>query len=73
MTPAGVLTTLVQFTGTTGAAPGTNPQGTLVQFIPIPEDFITNNAFGGSDMRTLYVTAGKTLYRVRTDVPGLPR
>ena len=50
-----------------------SPQGTLVKFIPIPEDFITNNAFGGSDMRTLYVTAGKTLYKVRTDVPGLPR
>jgi uncharacterized repeat protein (TIGR03803 family) len=31
VTPAGVLTTLVAFTGTTGAAPGTNPQGTLVQ------------------------------------------
>ena len=31
VTPGGVLTTLVQFTGTTGTAPGTNPQGTLVQ------------------------------------------
>ena len=35
--------------------------------------FITNNAFGGSDMKTLYVTAGKTLYRIRMDIPGLPR
>jgi gluconolactonase len=50
-----------------------SPAGTLVKFIPIPEDFITNNAFGGPDMRTLYVTAGKTLYKVRTDIPGLPR
>ncbi len=50
-----------------------SPQGTLVRFIPIAEDFITNNAFGGPDMRTLYVTAGKTLYKVRTDVAGLPR
>ncbi len=50
-----------------------SPQGTLVKFIPIPEDYITNNAFGGSDMRTLYVTAGKTLYKLRTEVPGLPR
>jgi hypothetical protein len=24
-------------------------------------------------MKTLYVTAGKTLYKVRTDVAGLPR
>ena len=27
------------------------------------EDLITNNAFGGPDMKTLYVTAGKTLYK----------
>lgn len=50
-----------------------SPKGTLVKFIPIPEDFITNNAFGGPDMRTLYVTAGKTLFKIRTDVAGLPR
>jgi gluconolactonase len=50
-----------------------SPQGKLLKFIPIPEDFITNNAFGGSDMRTLYVTAGKTLYKVRTEIAGLPR
>ena len=50
-----------------------SPQGKLLKFIPIPEDFITNNAFGGPDMKTLYVTAGKTLYKVRTDVAGLPR
>jgi gluconolactonase len=50
-----------------------SPQGKLLKFIPIPEDFITNNAFGGPDMKTLYVTAGKTLYKVRTDVAGMPR
>jgi gluconolactonase len=50
-----------------------SPQGTLLKFIPIAEDFITNNAFGGSDMKTLYVTAGKTLYKIRTEVAGLPR
>jgi gluconolactonase len=50
-----------------------SPQGKLLKFIPIAEDFITNNAFGGPDMKTLYVTAGKTLYKVRTDVAGLPR
>ena len=47
--------------------------GKLLRFIPIPEDLITNNAFGGPDMRTLYITAGKTLYKVRTTVAGLPR
>jgi len=50
-----------------------SPQGKLLKFIPIPEDFITNNAFGGPDMKTLYITAGKTLYKVRTDIAGLPR
>jgi gluconolactonase len=50
-----------------------SPEGKLLEFIPIPEDFITNNAFGGADMRTLYVTAGKTLYKVRTKIAGLPR
>ena len=49
------------------------PQGRLLKFIPIMEDYITNNAFGGPDMKTLYVTAGKTLYKVRTDIAGLPR
>jgi gluconolactonase len=50
-----------------------SPEGRLIKFIPIPEDFITNNAFGGPDMKTLYVTAGKTLYKLRTDIAGLPR
>jgi len=50
-----------------------SPAGKLLKFIPIAEDYITNNAFGGPDMKTLYVTAGKTLYKVRTDIAGLPR
>ncbi len=50
-----------------------SPQGKLLKFTPIPEDYITNNAFGGPDMKTLYVTAGKTLYKIRTDIAGLPR
>jgi gluconolactonase len=50
-----------------------SPEGKLVKFIPIPEDFITNNGFGGPDMKTLYVTAGKTLFKVRTEIAGLPR
>jgi sugar lactone lactonase YvrE len=45
----------------------------LRKFIPLPEDFITNNAFGGPDIKTLYVSAGKTLYKVRRDIAGLPR
>ena len=50
-----------------------SPKGKLLKFIPIPEDTITNNTFGGADMKTLYITAGKTLYKVRTEIAGLPR
>jgi gluconolactonase len=50
-----------------------SPEGKLLTFIPIPEDLITNNAFGGPDTKTLYVTAGKNRYKIRTDVAGLQR
>jgi gluconolactonase len=50
-----------------------SPQGKLIDFIPIPEDTITNCAFAGQDMKTLYVTAGKTLFKVRTKVAGTRR
>ena len=50
-----------------------SPKGKLLNFIPIAEDTITNNAFGGPDMKTLYITAGKNLYQVRTNIAGMPR
>lgn len=50
-----------------------SPDGQLKEFIPIPEDTITNCAFGGPDLKTLYVTAGKTLFKVRTDITGTRR
>lgn len=46
------------------------PEGTLLERIPIYEDTITNLAFGGADGRTLYITAGKTLFTTRVAVPG---
>src|SRR5262249_55801186 len=46
------------------------PTGKLLGRIPIPEDVITNLAFGGPDGKMLYVTAGKTLYQVRVSVTG---
>jgi len=49
------------------------PNGKLLRFIPIPEDTITNCGFGGPDMKTLYVTAGKTLFKIANDVPGTRR
>ena len=50
-----------------------SPQGKLLRYIPIWEDTITNVAFGGKEMKTLYVTAGKTLFQVQVDVPGTRR
>jgi gluconolactonase len=50
-----------------------SPAGALLKFIPIAEDFITNTTFAGPDRRTLFVTAGKTLYKIRTDIAGMPR
>ncbi|WP_145373380.1 SMP-30/gluconolactonase/LRE family protein [Maioricimonas rarisocia] len=47
-----------------------SPEGKLLEFAPIPRDECTNCAFGGDDLRTLYVTAGGTLWSIRTAVPG---
>ena len=49
------------------------PSGALLKFIAIPEDLVTNCAFGGADLKTLYVTAGKTLFKVRTEIEGTRR
>jgi gluconolactonase len=46
------------------------PEGKLLGRIPILEDVITNLAFGGPDHKTLFVTAGKTLYRIPIQVSG---
>jgi gluconolactonase len=47
-----------------------SPQGKRLGFIPVPENLITNLAFGGPERKTLYVTAGKTVYRFETKVAG---
>ena len=46
------------------------PEGGMKGRIPIPEDTLTNLAFGGSDGKTIYVTAGKTIYTTSVRVPG---
>jgi gluconolactonase len=50
-----------------------SPQGKLLRYYPILEDLVTNCAFGGPDMKTLYVTAGKTLFEIRVEIPGTRR
>lgn len=47
-----------------------SPTGKMLGRIPIPENLITNLAFGGADRKTLYVTAGKTLYQTPISVSG---
>ncbi|NJL29052.1 MAG: SMP-30/gluconolactonase/LRE family protein, partial [Thermoanaerobaculia bacterium] len=47
------------------------PDGTPWGAIPIPQQ-ATNCAFGGPDLRTLYVTAQTGLYRVPMQLPGKP-
>jgi gluconolactonase len=46
------------------------PEGALIDFIAVPRDEVTNCAFGGDDLRTLFVTAGGTLWSLRTVTPG---
>lgn len=45
-------------------------EGALLDFVPVPRDEVTNCAFGGPDLRTLYITAGGTLWRIGVDAPG---
>ncbi len=47
-----------------------SPTGELRGRIPVPEDVVTNLTFGPPDLKTLYITAGRNLYRMRISVPG---
>ena len=47
-----------------------SPQGSLLQFVPIPNDEVTNCAFGGPDWKTLFITAGGNLWSIRVNTPG---
>ncbi|MBN9118319.1 MAG: SMP-30/gluconolactonase/LRE family protein [Planctomycetes bacterium] len=44
--------------------------GKLLAFVGVPTDEVTNCAFGGDDLKTLYVTGGGTLYSIRTTTAG---
>ncbi len=46
------------------------PEGKLLAFIAVPTDEVTNCAFGGDDLKTLYITGGGTLYSIPTTTPG---
>jgi gluconolactonase len=58
---------------TTDVPPGIyriTPDGSLRGRIPIVEDVLTNVTFGGDDLCTLFITAGKTLFTTRVRTPG---
>lgn len=47
-----------------------SPEGKLLGRIPILEDLMTNLAFGGPERKTIYVTSGKTIYKIPVNVSG---
>ena len=47
-----------------------SPSGKLLGRIPIPEDVITNLAFGGPDRKTLHVVSGKSVFKIPVAVEG---
>jgi gluconolactonase len=48
-----------------------SPEGKLARFIAIPDDEVTNVAFGGPDRKMLFITAGGSLWTLRVDTPGV--
>lgn len=50
-----------------------SPEGEQLDFYPINEDTVTNVAFAGEDLKTLYLTSGDKLYRFDTDQAGTRR
>jgi gluconolactonase len=50
-----------------------SPEGKLLDFVHIPVDEVTNCAFGGPDWKTLFITAGGTLWSIPVNTPGVHR
>jgi sugar lactone lactonase YvrE len=56
------------------------PSGTVDRRVKVPAKTVTSIAFGGPDMRDLYVVTANndnrelkgTVFRTRSDIPGLP-
>jgi gluconolactonase len=47
-----------------------SPEGTLLEFIPLAKDETTNCAFGGKDLKTLFITSGDQLWSVPVKTAG---
>lgn len=48
-----------------------SPDGRLIDLIRIPRDEVTNCTFGGPDKRTLFITAGGSLWSARIRAKGV--
>ncbi len=48
-----------------------SPAGKLIDFIAVEVDEVTNCAFGGNNLKTLYITAGGTLFSIQTKNRGV--
>src|SRR5262249_3289935 len=48
-----------------------SPQGTVLGHIQVPE-LVANLAFGDPDYKTLYIAARSSVYKIRTNVAGIP-
>ena len=57
--------------GTPGAIQAFSPSGTKLGSVTVASS-LSNMAFGESDGKTLYITAGKALYSLDMNLPGYP-
>ena len=48
-----------------------NELGEKLEHIEVPESWTANICFGGKDRHTLFITASKALYAIKTKVKGI--
>ncbi|MEO6134881.1 MAG: SMP-30/gluconolactonase/LRE family protein [Ginsengibacter sp.] len=48
-----------------------NPEGKLIEYIPIPESWTANVCFGGKDKSILFISASKSIYVLKMNVKGV--
>jgi gluconolactonase len=47
-----------------------SPEGKVLDFVAVPVDEVTNCAFGGPDLKTLFISAGGTLWSIPVTTAG---
>jgi sugar lactone lactonase YvrE len=48
------------------------PTGELIGKLELPGGHARNFAFGGEDYSTLFIAAGSSIFKLETDIPGVP-